>query len=155
MKKWKILLLLGVTGLIIGLVLFWPKDPQKYYIKKYSEKLDIDLNSGKLVSYQDDHGGFQGDGSRFMVIDLSEAGGLKDLGKLQSMPMPDFLAGYVFKQNYSTTLPDIPVPRNGYYFYENKNSGRSEMDFLGPLWNFIFAVYDADTKLLYIGECDI
>lgn len=145
---------MAVLRFIAGCLLFSRKDEKEYYTEVYSLRLDCDLKTGKLVSYQDSHGGFQGDGNRFMIIDFSEAGGLQDLGKLQSMPMPDFLAGYVFKQNYSTDLPDIPVPRNGYYYYENKNSVRSEMESLGPLWNFIFAVYDSDTKMLYIGECD-
>ena len=151
MKKWIILGLLTITGLIIGFALFGPKDPQKYYINKYSEKLEIDLNSGKLVSYDDSHGGFDGDGTRLIVIDFSENGGLKDFGILKDQLIPDNMAMVMWDIRRHSGFPAIDIPKAGYYYFENKNSGNKD---ISEYKDFIFAVYDSDSMLLYVCEKD-
>lgn len=151
MKKWKILVLLIVTGIIIGLVGLWPRNPRKYYIKKYSEKLDIDLNSGKLISYDDSHGGLDGDGLRLIIIDFSETGGLTEFGKLKDQPVSDNMSMVMWDIRTHSTFPAVDIPKAGYYYFENKNSGNEDVS---EYKNFVFAMYEADKKLLYVCEWD-
>ena len=152
--------------------------------KLVEEKLQIDLSSAKLLSKSDSHGGFHGDGTLVMSYDCSGAPldlQLDELKKWQKFPIANVVKRLVIgkvpsqeapiftDENGGNLLPDIS---NGYYFFEDstpreyRRTGRDEQepevaegvvivgdDYI-PL-NFVFAVYDTDSNILYYVKADV
>ncbi len=128
--------------------------------KAFSELLNIEIDAKAIVSDDDTHGGFHGDGSRLIVIqyegdqienDISDAVGWHNL------PCSVNLNTFIY-QPYDSNLY-IPEICNGYYFFYDRHSDAkdrySDVDLLNRgSFNFTFALYDSDTNRLYICAYD-
>ncbi|MBR4434760.1 MAG: hypothetical protein IKS90_01520 [Clostridia bacterium] len=130
------------------------------------------VSKAKLVSHSDSHGGFLGDGITFMVIDCSELdGGLEEsMSAWRELPMSDELHLNLFgdtvvekdgtSYDYNGLLLDYGIPdvRNGLYYFKNRNQdakGEDDEDIYHAIsYNFTFALYDSETRMLYYYELD-
>ena len=130
-------------------------------LKKLSDDCGIDLSVGKIISEEDNHGGFQGDGFSLLVADYSEDASVSDEFSASEywhqMPLPDSLNTFAY-QPYDEAL-EIPQIVNGYYYFYDRHSESTDPYDASELlnrysFNFTFAIYDLDTNTLYLCKYD-
>lgn len=130
------------------------------------------VSEATLVAHYDSHGGFLGDGDMFMVLDCSELGGglEESMSAWRELPMSDELHLNLFgdtvvekdgtSYDYNGLLLDYGIPdvKNGLYFFNNRNNeakGKVDEDIYHAIsYNFTFALYDSETRMLYYYELD-
>ncbi|MGO4987235.1 hypothetical protein ACTQ46_03045 [Gallicola sp. Sow4_E12] len=168
MKKIFIVVGIGIV-LLAGLLTFLTKKESKISIDS-----DINIYSGKVVTYEDDHGGFHGDGTTFAVIDFGKEN-VKDKYKENKEWKPLPLTENLEILNYGKkegeewsrmpTIADekikplIPRIKNGYYFFKDRHfeskDPKDDTDlFNRTSMNFIFAVFDEDSNKMYYYKFD-
>ena len=140
---------------------------------------ELDLSAAEVVSDQNGHGGFHGDGTRLTVLAFKEgpdAAALEGAG-WKPLPLDETTEIAVFGvttmetgENEATEVtvgPYIPyeegmepIPRvlHGYGFFEDRypsDGPEKEKAFLDRgAFNFTVALYDSDTDTLYYCEVD-
>jgi hypothetical protein len=134
-----------------------------------SVMLGADVSSAKEISSEDSHGGFHGDGERYLIFtfeDDSFENTIKKDNTWHKLPVTDDAVTallYGLETPEMTYGPyinqDIPEVSNGYYFFYDRHS-----DSVNPFdtsdvlarssFNFTAAIYDADTDTLYYIELD-
>ncbi len=126
----------------------------------FSELLNIEIDAKSVVSDDDTHGGFHGDGSRLIVVQYDDdtmEETISEADNWKKLPCSDNLNTFIY-QPYDSNL-HIPEISNGYYFFYDRHSDAqnhySDEDLLNRAsFNFTFALYDSDTKKLYICSYD-
>ena len=136
--------------------------------------LGADVSAGQVVTQYDSHGGFHGDGERYMEFQFADdtfEDTIREDNTWHSLPiredaMKAILYGleteestygpYIQNEEGEPLLPQI---ENGYYFFydrhgESKNPFDSTEILERSSFNFTVAVYDADTDRLYYAELD-
>lgn len=130
-------------------------------LKNLLDGCGIDLTGGKVISEEDNHGGFHGDGFSLLVADYSEDASVSDEFSASEywhqLPLSENLNTF-FYQPYDDDL-EIPQIENGYYyFYDRHDEAIDPYDDSELLtrysFNFTFAIYDLETNTLYLCKYD-
>lgn len=138
--------------------------------------LGIDISSAEIITEEDDHGGFHGDGTAFICFDCSETDIADQINADESwsrFPLDDTVRALVYgiemqdddsKIQMGPYLTDgnghplIPEVENGYYILidEQTEEGRATgADILHRAsFNFTLGIYDSDADILYYFELD-
>ncbi|WP_458407871.1 hypothetical protein [Anaerotignum sp.] len=131
--------------------------------------LGADVSSGEVISKGDSHGGFHGDGERYLEFQFEDdifEDTIKKDHTWHMLPLQDDTLEALL---YGKTIGDIfygpylqaemPEIEKGYYFFYDRHSesadpfdtsevlGRSSM-------NFTVALYDTKSDILYFAELD-
>lgn len=142
-----------------------------------AQTIGIDLSDGVILSHQDTHGGFHGDGARFVEIGFDGTAGTAAADQIAQhedwRPLP--LSRYLQAAVYGAKIGDtsygplvspadldhaaIPAIQNGYYYFYNRHSqsgdARDDTDLLQRhSVNVTIALYDIDSNHLYFYELD-
>ena len=130
------------------------------------------VGEAKLVYHKATHGGFHGDGDTLIIIACSELGAdfESTLSAWRALPMSDKLHEQIFgSRDAEVNFNDVslifdmdedlelPSVKNGLYFLNNRHdnaAGRDDENLNYYSWNFSFAVYDLNAKMLYYIEVD-
>ena len=154
-----VLLALGL--LLTAAVLFGcGRDENQEALKKISCELSLDLPDGELLTAEDSHGGFHGDGLFFAAVRFADGTmeeRLKADGHWQAFPANEtvqaLLCGYEFTDGRYG-----PYLTNGYYWLRDRqiiDGQASGADILHRgSFNFTIGVYDSDTGILYCCKMD-
>ena len=131
--------------------------------------LGADVNSAKVISKGDDHGGFHGDGERYIEFEFEDdtfEDTIKEDNTWHALPMKDDTVTALLygletpEMTYGPYLEhDIPKVEEGYYFFYDRHSeSKDPFDTSKVLdrssLNFTVAVYDAEADKLYYTELD-
>lgn len=139
-------------------------------LEDLSRKLSVDLSQGTIVTEEDSHGGFHGDGERWVEVSLEEdiSSALEEAG-WQELPLPETLEAALYSVTEvegertvtqgSCFQREIPWVSNGYYFFWDRHSESADPTDPTELmerssFNFTVALYDQDSQTLYYGEVD-
>ena len=161
--------MVGLLGLLLGLAAL-TACTLGGTLQELSQTLSVDLSQGTVVEETDDHGGFHGDGERWVEISLEEeiSSALEEAG-WQELPLPESLEAALYgvtKVEGDRTIAEGPcfqreIPRvsNGYYFFQDQHSEATDPTDPEELmernsFNFTVALYDRDSQTLYYGEED-
>ena len=132
----------------------------KSVLKSYSKKLGVDLDKGEIIHYEDNHGGFLGDG--FMLC-ISKYGNddienqISESDKFHKYPLSENLHTFIYDP-FDSNL-EIPEFENGYYYFKNRHSNATDVltdsELFGTVsFNFSFVLYDCNADLAYICDYD-
>ena len=130
---------------------------------------DLDISGSTIISEEDTHGGFLGDGAlmvKFDCTDISDSV-LLQLESWNELPLTENLQlimyggtrnGVVYAYNLAEEY-GLPEITSGCYFFWDRHSKaadpRNDQElFDRPSYNFSLAVYDYDTSILYLFEFD-
>lgn len=124
-------------------------------LSRIGKALGLDLSDGTLVRYEDDHGGFHGDGET--VAEVAVGGLEEELGDApgwKPLPMSENAA----KAVRLCGGEGAAVEQGFYYLYDRHRESENPYDD-GQLhsrysWNFTAAVYDTGAGRLYYYEFD-
>lgn len=134
-----------------------------------SMMLGADVDSAKVISNGDSHGGFHGDGERYLEFEFEDNGfedAIKEDNTWHVLPIKeDTITAllYGLKTPAMTFGPylenGIPKVEHGYYFFYDRHSeSKDPFDVSEVLdrasLNFTVAIYDAETDILYYAEMD-
>lgn len=161
--------MVGLLGLLLGLAAL-TACTLGGTLQELSQTLSVDLSQGTVVEETDDHGGFHGDGERWVAISLEEeiSSALEEAG-WQALPLPEPLEAALYgvtQVEGDRTIAEGPcfqreIPRvsNGYYFFQDRHSEATDPTDPEELmernsFNFTVALYDRDSQTLYYGEVD-
>jgi len=127
----------------------------------------LGIRESSLLTLEDSHGGFHGDGETFVVF---QAPGFRPGEDWQEFPLPETLSialwgGMSGDMQWGSLLtgdsgePLMPQLENGYYYFHDRHSESTDSrDPSGLLnrnsFNFTLAVYDADSQTVYYFEKD-
>lgn len=136
-----------------------------YFIGVVRPVFGFNRNDFTIVYQEDSHGGFHGDGTYCLVLDCSDnrEDALQNVEDWNKLPLPKELEVVAFGGRcgdvsyYRGMFPDevsIPPITNGYYYFKDRHSESTDRDNPTGLierysYNFDFAIYDADTDMLY------
>lgn len=133
-------------------------------LRKMAKYCGVNTADAVLLEGMDDHGGFQGDGTTWLKLQFSGAPefgeGWKELP--MSEPVTTLCHGIENEHGHFGPYMDpglIPEVENGYYlFYDRHSESSGPYDDSQVLkrasFNFIIAVYDTDTNLMYYVKHD-
>lgn len=134
-----------------------------------NRRFDIIKSDYSEVESGDSHGGFNGDGASYLVLDCSEnkEKALDIVSEWTPMPLSENLnlmmyggvkngRTYGFNKSAEAHMPKI---KNGYYKFYDRHSGAKDREsdkelFDRGSYNFSIAVYDTDTDRLYYFRLD-
>lgn len=141
--------------------------------KEVSQALGISMKDGTELSYSDTHGGFHGDGTKFIALRISDPTFLDSINQndeWKSLPLNTTLSSllygttqeqgqigpYVTDSGGSALFPPI---ENGCYYFQDRFSDHAgslnSSDVLSrSSFNFTIAIYDTDSDILYYCEFD-
>ena len=139
-----------------------------------SENIGVDLGNVEYVTRIDTHGGFHGDGSTIISMQLPSESVLEQIQNntsWNSLPLTENLTAvlYGITEGNSTIgpyitvddtrNPAVPEITNGYYFFLDRHSqstdSRDDTNVLSRAsFNLTIAIYDCDTEMLYYLEFD-
>ena len=155
--------LAGAAVLLMGCFLRVGEDD--YWQRHISESLQIDASEGTVIDSYDDHSGFQGDGTSYVVLSFEEEDleqGIAAPGGWNQLPLGNTLETMIYGTRTETTATGpfigITFPRveEGYwYFYDRQ--GQTEDDgavLTRGSYNYTFAIYDTENDCLYYCEYD-
>ena len=121
----------------------------------------------EVVEELDTHGGFQGEGSHYLLLDCSDnkEKALEIVRDWKKLPLSKNLNHIMYGEediNFEINLAEeahIPKIENGYYIFvdsqaEGKNNGDDSELFNRYSFNFEIAIYDCDTDRMYYFEFD-
>ena len=129
-------------------------------VKEFSKLCDVDMTGGEVISSEDTHGGFHGDGYTLIIIeypDDSVVSGIEESEHWHELPLSENLHTFVY-QPCDDNL-NIPEITNGYYFFYDRHSEADDRYCDAELFerysfNFTFAIYDSDSDTVYICKYD-
>ena len=130
---------------------------------------DLDISGSTIISEEDTHGGFLGDGALMVKFDCTE---ISDSVLLQTenwneLPLTENLQlimyggtrdGVAYEYNLAEEY-GLPEITSGSYFFLDRHSeatdSRSDLELFDRFsYNFSLAVFDFDTSILYLFEFD-
>lgn len=124
-------------------------------LRQIGRALDLDLSAGTLVRFEDDHGGFHGDGKTVAEVALDGLEEeLKGAPGWHPLPMTDSAAQAVRLCEEGGGQAEA-----GFYYLYDRHSGSADpyddSEFHKRYsWNFTAAVYDSGSGRLYFYEFD-
>lgn len=139
----------SVLALVLCLCLFWKDNGE------LSDVGGVDMSGGEVVSSEDTHGGFHGDGYKLVQVRYAAGAVQEEIAASEdwrSLPLTGALHTFVY-QPYDTRLL-IPEIESGYYWFYDRHSEsvdhRSDAGLLSRYsFNFTLAIYDSDADILY------
>ncbi|HCQ75015.1 MAG TPA: hypothetical protein DIT84_09440 [Clostridiales bacterium] len=145
-------LFICLTLLLVGC----GKSDYKDYV---SELCGINISAAKVVSSQDSHGGFNGDGVLAVSFDCSDVSdaALDGMKAWPAFPLSDNIQHVVYGGfNDDVSIPEIT---NGCYLFRDRHSDAVDPTDDSKLfdrysYNFTLLLFDFDTKMLYLIEVD-
>ena len=151
----------GRTGLNLTVSGQWPLDEQgesgqravEQRMKAAEKDLGISLSGGTILSFEDTHGGFLGDGETFLTAAFAELP--EWLEDWTPLPLTENLA----RVNSSLAADFFPDIQQGRYFFRDRHADSADPSddsdlFSRASWNFSLAVYDAERNILYYYKLD-
>lgn len=129
-------------------------------VKDFSKLCGVDMTEGEVISSEDTHGGFHGDGYTLIKIEFSDDSVVSDIKESEhwhEFPLSESLNTFVYQPCDENI--DIPEITNGYYFFYDRHSKADDRyddsKFLDrESLNFTFAIYDSDSDTVYICKYD-
>ena len=163
MKTRKIMLILFVILIVSGC--------QKQSSIEYVEKnLKIEISDGKVVNELNKEESFNGDGQKIIKININkdkftdQLKNNKEWNTECNIIINTVLYGYEDENNSIAPIiseedkPIIPKIKKGYYYFKDKNNAsvnQNNLDYFEQYsYNFVVAVYDCKTSILYYCEYD-
>lgn len=157
-----ILLMGALLAAILLLAIFGKKTVQQ----TLSEELGVDVTAGRLLYQADDHGGFHGDGTTYIILQFQEEDFVQELkaAQWQRLPLEETAEILLYGHTEDNTtqgpylqLPeemDLPEIRNGFWFFRDDHPDAQAGQPLRTVLerssvNFTAALYDADAHILY------
>lgn len=134
-----------------------------------STVLGADVNSAKVISNSDDHGGFHGDGERYIEFEFEDdtfENTIKEDNTWHALPVKDDTVTALLygletpEMTYGPYLEhEMPKVEKGYYFFYDRYSESSDPFNSSEVLdrsslNFTVAIYDTETDKLYYAEMD-
>ena len=127
----------------------------------------LGIRESSLVTLEDSHGGFHGDGDTLVIFQTS---GFQPGEDWQEFPLPDSLSialwgGMAGDMQWGSLLTDetgeplMPEVENGHYYFRDRHSESTDPEDPSDLlsrssFNFTLAVYDGDSETVYYFEKD-
>ena len=156
---------LVILGLLCTLTLSACAGDPQGTLGELSTTLGIDLAQGTVQEAWDDHGGFHGDGARWVVISLAgtdQAPAFSQEAGWYATPLPEELEADQGEESVGPYLPEgvsVPQVESGYYFFQDRHReaedpGDPSNLFSRNAYNFTAALYDAGSETLYYYELD-
>ena len=138
------------------------------------KSLGVNASQGTVQDHWDDHGGFHGDGARWVVISLAgtdQAPAFSQEAGWHATPLPEELEAVWYgltretdqgEESVGPYLPEgvsVPQVESGYYFFQDRHReaedpGDPSNLFSRNAYNFTAALYDAGSETLYYYELD-
>ena len=155
--------LAGAAIVLMGCFLRVGEDD--FWQRRVSESLQIDASKGTVVNSYDDHSGFHGDGTSYVVLSFENdelEQGIAAPGGWNHLPLTENLETLIYgtRTDTETIGPFIGITMSraeqGYwYFYDRQGETTDDGDVLNRgSFNYTFALYDAEKDLLYYCEYD-
>ncbi len=139
------------------------------YQEYIQDSCGLDISGSTIISEEDTHGGFLGDGALMVKFDCTDISNsvLLQLENWNELPLTENLQlimyggtrdGVAYMYNLAKEY-GIPEITNGCYFFWDRHSeatdSRNDQElFDRASYNFSLAVYDFDTSMLYLFEFD-
>lgn len=156
--------LAGAVVVLIGCFLR-VGDGADYWQNHISESLGIDVSEGVVLNSFDDHSGFQGEGTSYVVLvfadeklkqEISASGGWKKLPL--SASLETLIYGTKTENKAAGPFIGITFPKveEGYwYFYDQQGQTQDDSAVLNRnSYNYTFSLYDVRNDCLYYCEYD-
>lgn len=168
-KQWGILLmvigLLFMTGCSVG--------KPSGVLRDISTTTGVDVSAGEVITAEDSHGGFHGDGTTVIEVQYKGtalAEQIEEHGDWNVLPLTENLTALVYGVHTEETsvgpmvhdgtgTPILSKVQNGYwFFYDRHSQSTNPKDDSGVLgrasYNFTIAIYDTVNQTLYYIEFD-
>lgn len=123
-----------------------------------------------VIEELDTHGGFQGEGSYYLILDCSDnkEKSLEIIEDWNKLPLSENLNYIMYGEvrdgltyGYALAKKEAHIPKieNGYYIFEDRhlesNDSKDDTELLDRhSYNFSIAIYDCDTDKMYYFEYD-
>ena len=130
-------------------------------LRRVGRRLNLDLGRSELREFRDTHGGFLGDGDTFAVVQLTEEQALDAESMMaygepwwHPLPLTEELTRVLWGD--APLCRDVPEVENGwYYFYDAQGHPYIEESIFSRFsFNFVLAVYDAESRMIYYYKLD-
>lgn len=155
------LIALILPVVIVSLVLNATKLSHPEYVQKLS---GLDISGSTIVSVEDTHSGFHGDGDLIVKFDCTEIADslIEQMASWRTLPLTESLQNFLYGGDRFVGIADrigIPEVTNGYYFFWDRHSGTTDPTSDSELFdrysfNFTVLLYDAEYSQLYLFEFD-
>lgn len=146
-------LALAMFAVFYGLFGCGSVNEEERQLSRMGKELGLDLSAGTLVSFEDDHGGFHGDGTTFAEIDLDRpVEGLAEVPGWRPLPLSENAERAV-----RICWTEAVLPGKGFYYLYDRQSENpyDDTDLHDRYsWNFTIAIYDSQSDWLYYYQLD-
>lgn len=155
-----------ISGLLAAILLLLLK-PINNYTDITTPYFGFTKKNFSVIEELDTHGGFQGEGSHYLILDCSDnkEKALEIVRDWKKLPLSKNLNHIMYGEediNFEINLAEeahIPKIENGYYIFvdsqaEGKDNGDDSELFNRYSFNFEIAIYDCDTDRMYYFEFD-
>ena len=134
-----------------------------------SNELGIDVGNETVLSHEDDHGGFHGDGGLTVVLHLTDEATVDRIKENWTpLPLTENLTILIYGKECEGIRPKFgngsgsslfPAVEHGYYYFFDRHSGAVDPSddtnvLVRHSYNFTIAIFDTDTNTLYYTEQD-
>lgn len=134
-----------------------------------SNELGINVRNETVISHEDDHGGWHGDGGLTVVLRLTDESTVTQIKESwKPLPLTENLTILIYGKKSENICPRFgddsgsslfPAVENGYYYFIDRHSEAVDPSddsnvLVRCSYNFTIAVFDADTNILYYTEQD-
>lgn len=158
-----------LLGMHLFSLLHNPLSDAELFFKTIEEKTNVAFNTCELISEENTHGGFLGDGTTQKIYNCYHQNIKKKQLKNELKPLPlsnnlmtEIMTNFPSEENIhpENIIKEIT---NGYYFFidnyavnyeNNKNIYSDENISKRPSKNYTLGIYDLDTKKFYYFEVD-
>ena len=135
-------------------------------LKHVSKILNLDVGKCKLISSENSHGGFLGDGDYFTKLNCTTNESDKVKDNWNKLPLSEELQKaldlkFCYDRGCSTFFEKYNIPNiiNGYYYFYDRHSdaiNRIDDTVLNDRnsYNFSVGIFDSDNNTLYFYEID-
>lgn len=142
-------------------------------LQDISKTTGVDVSAGEVISVEDSHGGFHGDGTTVIKVQYKGtalAEQIEEHGDWNVLPLTENLTALVYGVHTEeasvdpmvhdgTGTPILQEVQSGYYcFIDRHSQSTNPKDDSGVLgrasYNFTIAIYDTDNQTLYYIEFD-
>ena len=150
---------------IIVFLVSCSKTPQD--VKPFLEK---EIKNGSILKQFDNHGGFHGDGEKFIELTVEDKEKTLDeiekLNVFKRLPLTKNLNIFIYGGENKERVPLkdeegnllIPEIKNGYYYFWDRHSKskdpQDDSDLFRTSYNFTIVFYDEDNGKIYYFELD-
>lgn len=171
-KTWKIRKItlktfFPIVHCLLALIFLLLLKPINNYIENTTEHFGFAKKDFTVVEELDTHGGFQGEGSYYLILDCSndKEKALERIEDWNKLPLSENLNLIMYGGEkdgvtyYGLEEAHMPTIYNGYYIFEDRHleskDSRDDTDlFNRHSFNFSIALYDCDNHKMYYFEFD-